>query len=59
MLRASLAFFVFSLVAFIFGAYGLAGFTMEIGKTLLIVSVALTIIYIIYSFISGKKVKGL
>lgn len=58
MLRAAIAFFVFSLVAFIFGAYGLAGFTMEIGRTLLIISVVLTVIYIFFYFISGRKIKG-
>ncbi|HAZ12830.1 MAG TPA: DUF1328 domain-containing protein, partial [Bdellovibrionales bacterium] len=32
MLRAAIAFFVLAIVAILFGAYGIAGLSVEIGK---------------------------
>lgn len=44
MLRAAIIFFVIAIVAFIFGASGVAGMSMEIGRLLLMVFLALAII---------------
>ncbi|WII72078.1 DUF1328 domain-containing protein [Bdellovibrio sp. 22V] len=44
MLRAAIIFFVIAIVAFIFGASGIAGMSMEIGRILLMVFLALAII---------------
>jgi uncharacterized membrane protein YtjA (UPF0391 family) len=37
MLRAAIIFFVLGLVAMLFGAYGIAGVSIEVGKVLLMV----------------------
>jgi len=59
MIRAAITFFVLALVAFTFGAIGIAGLSMEIGKTLLIVFVVLALISFIGSFLTGKHPKQL
>ena len=49
LLRASFTFFILAFVAIIFGVTGVAGFTLETGKILLIVFLTLSII----SFLAG------
>ena len=44
MVRAAIIFFVLSIVSFFFGAYGIAGISMEIGKILLLVFLALAVL---------------
>lgn len=44
MLRAAIIFFIIAIVAFIFGASGIAGMSMEIGRLLLLVFLVLAII---------------
>ena len=53
MLRAALIFFVLALVAILFGATGFAGVSMEIGKMLLMVFLALAVISFVVSLITG------
>jgi uncharacterized membrane protein YtjA (UPF0391 family) len=55
MLRAAIAFFVLALVAIIFGATGFAGVSMEIGKILLLVFLALAAISFVANLLTGKK----
>lgn len=38
MVRAAISFFILALVAYVLGANGIAGLSVEIGKTLLVVS---------------------
>ncbi len=57
MIRAAIMFFVFALVAYIFGAYSIAGLSMEIGRLLLIIFLALAFLTFIFSFSFGKKIK--
>lgn len=54
MLRAALAFFVLALVSYLFGANGIAGMSMEIGRALLFVFLILAAISFVASLISGK-----
>ena len=54
MLRAALAFFVLALVSYLFGAYGVAGLSMEIGRVLLFVFLILAVISFVASLISGR-----
>ena len=54
MLRASIAFFVLALVAMLLGASGIAGLSVEIGRTLLFVFLALAVISFIASLITGR-----
>ncbi|MDG0815684.1 DUF1328 domain-containing protein [Bdellovibrio svalbardensis] len=44
MLRAAIAFFILAIVAFVLGAGGIAGMSMEIGRLLLIVFLVLAVI---------------
>ncbi|MBO9667646.1 MAG: DUF1328 domain-containing protein [Bdellovibrio sp.] len=54
MLRAAIAFFILALVAFVLGANGVAGMSMEIGRILLIVFLVLAVI----SFVINMVGKG-
>ncbi len=55
MLRAAIVFFVIALLAIVFGATGFAGVSMEIGKLLLGVFLALAVISFIISLATGKR----
>ena len=54
MIRASLSFFVLALVAYLLGANGIAGISVEIGQTLLFVFLALAILSFLVSIITGR-----
>jgi uncharacterized membrane protein YtjA (UPF0391 family) len=56
MLRASIAFFVLGLVAILLGANGVAGLSIDIGKTLLFVFLILAVISFVASLVVGKKI---
>ncbi|MBX3020328.1 MAG: DUF1328 domain-containing protein [Bdellovibrionales bacterium] len=55
MLRAAIAFFVLALIAYFLGAGGVGGLSMEIGKMLLIVFVALALISLVVGLVTGRK----
>ena len=55
MLRAAIAFFVLALVALLLGAGGIAGVSMEIGRTLLVVFLVLAVISFIASLVTGRR----
>ena len=59
MLRAALLFFVLGLVAMLLGATGVAGLSMEVGKIVLYVFLALTVISLVAGLITGKRPKSL
>jgi uncharacterized membrane protein YtjA (UPF0391 family) len=59
MLRAALAFFVLALVAMLLGATGFAGFSMEIGRTLLFVFLVLAVISFVASLVTGRSSRTL
>ena len=59
MLRAAITFFVLALIAIILGANNIAGVSMEIGKILLFVFLALAVISFVVSLISGKGSRNL
>ena len=59
MLRASLFFFVLALVAFVLGANNIAGLSIELGKILLMVFLALAILSFLVNLITGRKSKSL
>ncbi len=54
MLRAALGFFVLALIAVIFGASGVAGVSMEIGRMLLVVFLILAVISFVIGIVSGR-----
>lgn len=53
MLRAAIVFFVLGLVAMLFGAYGIAGVSIEVGKLLLMVFIVLAILSFVVGLIKG------
>lgn len=57
MLRASIGFFIFGLLALFLGANNIAGISMELGKILLGIFVILAVISFIYSLATGDKTK--
>lgn len=59
MLRAAIIFFVLGLVAMLFGAYGIAGVSIEVGKVLLMVFIVLAILSFVVGLIRGGGSKRL
>jgi uncharacterized membrane protein YtjA (UPF0391 family) len=57
MIRAAVGFFILALVAFVLGAYGIVGLSMEIGKILLVVFLVLAVISFLGSLLTGKTPK--
>lgn len=55
MIHAAITFFILALLAFILGANGIAGLSMEIGKLLLVVFLVLAVISYLASMVSGRK----
>lgn len=55
MLRAAIIFFVLALVAFLFGANGIAGVSMEIGRLLLIVFLVLAVVSFLIGMFKGGR----
>jgi uncharacterized membrane protein YtjA (UPF0391 family) len=55
MLRAAILFFVIGLIAMFFGMGNVAGVSVEMGKTLLYVFVALAVISFVVSLVSGRR----
>lgn len=59
MLRAAITFFVIGLLAILFGAYNVAGVSIELGKILLIVFLALALVSLLISLFTGRSGKYL
>lgn len=59
MLRAALAFFVLAIFAILLGANGIAGISMEAGKMLLFVFLALAVVSAVIGLITGRPPRGL
>jgi uncharacterized membrane protein YtjA (UPF0391 family) len=59
MLRAAITFFILALVAILFGATGVAGMSMDIGRSLLFVFLILAVISFVVSLFGGNKPRPL
>ncbi len=59
MIQAAVAFFVLAILAMVFGAGGIAGVSMEIGKTLLWVFLVLAVVSFVVGMISGRRPRNL
>lgn len=55
MIRAAVAFFILALVAYLFGANGIAGVSMEIGRVLLYVFLVLAVVSFVAAIAGGKN----
>jgi uncharacterized membrane protein YtjA (UPF0391 family) len=54
MLRAALGFFVLALIALFFGATGIAGVSLDVGKLLLLVFLALSVLSVVAGLVTGR-----
>ncbi|MCM2278873.1 MAG: DUF1328 domain-containing protein [Oligoflexia bacterium] len=55
MLRAAIVFFIIGLLAMFLGANNIAGLSMEVGKLLLYIFLALAVISLLASLVSGRR----
>lgn len=55
MIRAALGFFVLAILAYLLGAGGIAGMSMEIGKILVMVFLVLAALSFVGSLLTGKS----
>jgi len=55
MVRAAIVFFILALIAMLFGAYGVAGVSMEMGKLLLITFLILAGVSLVVGLVSGRR----
>ncbi len=55
MIRAAIVFFVLSLIAFLFGAYGIAGISWELGEVILMIFLALAALSFAGALINKKN----
>lgn len=58
MLRAAIGFFILALIAVVLGATGVAGVSMEIGRTLLVVFLVLALISFLFGLFGGGRRHG-
>lgn len=55
MIRAAIAFFALALMAILFGAYGVAGVSTDMGKMLSMIFLALAVLSYVGSLITGNR----
>ena len=55
MTRTAVVFFILALLSILFGSYGVAGITIELGKILLMIFLSLSLLSFIGSLMTGKK----
>ena len=55
MISAAITFFMIALVAYLLGANSIAGVSIEVGKILLIVFLALSVISFLVAMVTGKN----
>jgi uncharacterized membrane protein YtjA (UPF0391 family) len=58
MLRAAIVFFVIGLMAMFLGMNNIAGVSMDLGKLLLFVFLALAVVSFVVSLVSGGRRSG-
>ncbi len=59
MINAAISFFVLAIIAFLLGANGIAGLSMEIGKILLFVFLILAVVSFVGAMLTGRNPKHL
>ena len=57
MLRASIGFFIFGLLAYFLGAYNIGGLSVELGKMILTGFLILSVLGFIVSLVTGRSQK--
>jgi uncharacterized membrane protein YtjA (UPF0391 family) len=59
MIRAAISFFIIGIIAMLLGAYNVAGLSIELGKTLLVVFLVLAVVSFLFSMITGRSKKSI
>jgi uncharacterized membrane protein YtjA (UPF0391 family) len=59
MINAAVTFFIIGLVAYVLGANGIAGLSIEAGKLLLIVFCVLAVLSFLTNLVTGRRSKSL
>jgi hypothetical protein len=59
MIRAAVGFFIFGLLAIFLGANNIAGLSIEMGKTLLLVFLGCAVLSFLASVVTGRGAKSL
>jgi uncharacterized membrane protein YtjA (UPF0391 family) len=59
MINAAVTFFIIGLVAYVLGANGVAGLSIEAGKLLLIVFCVLAVLSFLTNLVTGRRSKSL
>lgn len=57
MIRAAISFFVLAIIAYLLGANGVAGLSMEIGRIFLYVFLILAVISFVGALVTGNKTR--
>lgn len=55
MLRAAIAFFIIGLLAMFLGMSGIAGVSLELGRFLLYIFIALAVISVVVGLVTGRR----
>lgn len=58
MIKIAISFFILALVTFVFGAYGIAGLSMEIGRILVAAFVIISVVSLITGIVNNRKIKS-
>jgi uncharacterized membrane protein YtjA (UPF0391 family) len=59
MLRAALAFFIIGIIAYVVGAYNIAGVSIEVGKIIMFIFLILAVLSFLLTLLTGTKPKNL
>lgn len=57
MVRAAIGFFIVGLLAYVLGAGQIAGISIELGKTLLVIFLVLAVVSFVVSLVTGKSTR--
>ena len=55
MIRAAVSFFILALIAYLVGANGIAGMSMEVGRILLFVFLVLAVVSGVTAIVTGRR----
>jgi len=55
MIQAAISFFIIGLLAYVLGAYGIAGVSIELGKIVFVIALIFAILSFIFGSFRGRK----
>jgi len=57
MIRVAISFFLLAIVAYVLGAYEVAGLSLGIGKIFLLVFLVLAVVSFLVAFVTGRRTR--